>query len=83
MIWLEIMFYGVKALFIGIPIGCILAYCFHRAFGEGIVMDFSLPLKGITISIIAVLLLVYGIMRYSMGKIKRTNVISAMQNENI
>lgn len=83
MIWLESLFYGVKALCIGIPIGCILAYCFHRAFGEGIVMDFSLPLKGITISIIAVLLLVYGIMRYSMGKIKRTNVISAMQNENI
>lgn len=83
MIWLESLFYGVKSLCIGIPIGCALSYCFHRAFTEGVVTGFALPLKGIAISVIAVLLLVFGIMRYSMGKIKRKDMISAMQNENI
>lgn len=83
MIWLESLFYGVKSLCIGIPIGCVLSYCFHRAFAESVVTGFALPLKGIGISIIAVLILVFGIMRYSMGKIKRKDMISTMQNENI
>lgn len=83
MIWLESLFYGVKSLCIGIPIGCILSYCFQRAFAESIVTGFALPFKGIAIAIVAVFVLVFGIMRYSMGKIKRRDMVSAMQNENI
>ncbi len=83
MIWLESLFYGVKSLCIGIPIGCVLSFFFYRAFTEGVVTGFALPLKGIIISVIAVLVLVFGIMRYSMGKIKRRNMVWAMQNENI
>lgn len=35
MIWLESLFYGGKALIIGIPLGIIISYCFHLALEEG------------------------------------------------
>ncbi len=83
MIWLEGFFYGGKALIIGIPLGILLSLAFHRALGEGITTDFVMPWAGIGISIVAVAVLLYVIMRFSMGKLKHRNIIETIQNENI
>lgn len=83
MIWLEGMFYGGKSLFIGIPLGIILSVCFHRVFGISIVAEFRFPWMGTAASILAVILLLYVIMHYSMSKINRKNIIETIQNENI
>lgn len=83
LIQLESLFYGVKALAIGIPLGILLSLCFHRALTEGIKTAFVAPIWGIVISIVAVFLLLNGIMRYSMGKIGQKNLIQTIQNENI
>lgn len=83
MIWLEGVFYGGKALIIGIPFGILLSLGFHRAFGEGIITDFVMPWRGIAISAAAVVVLLYVIMRYSMGKIRHRNIVETIQNENI
>lgn len=83
MVKLESLFYGGKALLIGIPLGVFLSWCFHRGFAEGISTAFRLPWEGILISIGAVALLLFGIMRYSMGRINRRNMIETIQNENI
>lgn len=83
MIWLESLFYGVKSLYIGIPIGYVLSLAFNEALGFGIVTGYVLPLKEIGICVAAVFLLIFGIMRYSMGKIKSRDMVWAMQNENI
>ena len=83
MIWLEGFFYGGKALLIGIPLGIIFSFCFHMAMNSGIVMEFVFPWKGIATAAAAVILLLYGIMHYSMAKINRQNIIQTIQNENI
>lgn len=83
MIWLEGFFYGGKALLIGIPLGIILSIGFHRAFGRGIVTAFVMPWQGIVIASAAVVVLLLCIMRFSMGKINRRNIIDTIQNENI
>ena len=83
MIWLEGLFYGGKALMIGIPIGIVISIGFHFFFSTGIVMAYQPPFLGIGLSIAAVALLLYGIMHYSMGKINRKNIVETIQNENL
>ncbi len=83
MIWLEGVFYGGKALLIGIPLGLLISLGFHRALAEGVVKDFRFPAWGILTAAAAVFLLLFCIMRYSMGKINRRNIIETIQNENI
>ena len=83
MIWLEGLFYGGKALLIGIPLGFVISYGFHRFFSEGIVTSYQPPIPGVGLSIAAVALLLYVIMHYSMSKIKRRNIVETIQEENI
>lgn len=83
MIWLESLFYGGKALLIGIPLGVAVSYCFHMALGQGLSTAYVFPWEGIGISAAAVALLLYGIMRYSMGKIGKKNIVETIQNENL
>ena len=84
MIQLESFFYGMKSLVIGIPIGFVLSYLiYHVLAGGEIVIAYSLPIAAILISIIAVFLLITVIMKYSIGKINKQNVIETIRNENI
>lgn len=83
MIWLESLFYGGKALLVGIPLGIGISYCFHLAVSQGIDMKFLFPWSGILISAAAVAVLLYGTMHYSMGKIKKKNIVETIQNENL
>lgn len=83
MIWLEGLFYGGKALLIGLPLGVLVSYAFHRAMTRGIVLRFHLPLGSMAVSAAAVFVLLFVIMRYSMGKLKRRNLVEIIQNENI
>lgn len=83
MIWLEGLFYGGKALLIGIPAGSVLSVLFHLFFSQGIVMKYKPPVLGIILSIMAVVVLLYGIMHYSMNKINRKNIVDTIRNENL
>lgn len=84
MIKLESIFYCAKALIIGIPIGCILSYIIFKALMSGdLIIKYSLPIGAITISIIAVVLLISTIMRYSINQINKNNIIDTIRNDNI
>lgn len=84
MIQLESFFYGMKSLVIGIPIGCVLSYLIYNVLSGGeIVIAYSLPIAAILISVVAVFLLITVIMKYSIGKISKQNVIETIRNENI
>lgn len=83
MIWLESLFCGGKALIIGIPAGVLISAGFHKALGIRLEIAFPIPYESILISVAAVFLLFAGIMRYSMRKINRKNIIDTIQNENI
>ena len=83
MIRLESIFYGVKSLIIGIPIGILLSYGMYNVFKDNMQMNYNLPLKAIIISIIFVSIIIGIIMKYSMSKINKQNIIETIRNDNI
>ena len=83
MIRLESIFYGVKSLIIGIPIGILLSYGMYNVFKNNMQMSYNLPLKAIIISIIFVSIIIGIIMKYSMSKINKQNIIETIRNDNI
>lgn len=83
MIRLESIFYGIKSLVIGIPLGCIGSYFIYKAFSEGMEMAYKLPITAIIIATLFVFLIIGLIMKYSLNKINKQNIIDTIRNENI
>ena len=83
MIRLESVLYGGKALIIGIPIGIGLSYLLFKAFGISYEMTYELPFKAIGISIVVVAILIWVIMRFSLNKINKQNIIETIRKDNI
>lgn len=83
MIRLESIFYGIKSLVIGIPIGIGLSYLIYKAFEIDMGMTYMLPVKSIVISIVFVAVVIGIIMKYSMFKINKQNIIETIRNDNI
>lgn len=85
MVSLESIFYGVKALFIGIPIGILLSYLIYKTFNSGgsMYIAYSIPIKEILIASICVFILLFVIMKYSISKINEQNIIETIRKENI
>ena len=83
MIRLESIFYGVKSLVIGIPIGLGLSYGMYTVFRNSMEMNYVLPYKSIIVAVIFVAVVIGIIMKYSMSKINKQNIIETIRNDNI
>ena len=83
MINLETIFYSTKALIYGIALGMIGTFALYKAFSVKFESGMYIPVKPILISVIAVFILVFIIMKYSIGKINKQNTIETIRNENI
>ncbi len=83
MIRLESIFYGMKSLLIGIPFGLIGSYIIYLAFKEGLEFSYTLPIKSIIIVILFVSIIIGIIMKYSLSKINKQNIIETIRNDNI
>lgn len=84
MIRLESLMYGIKSLLIGIPLGVLGVFAIFSAFSRGNVpMGFVFPWKAILISIAAVIIVVWLIMKYSISKVNKQNIIETIRNDNI
>lgn len=83
MIRLESIFYGVKSLIIGIPIGLVLSYGMYNVFRNSMEMEYVLPYKSIVVAVIFVAVVIGIIMKYSMSKINKQNIIETIRNDNI
>ncbi len=83
MIRLESIFYGSKALFFGIPLGLIGSYLIYKAFNDGLAFGYIFPLKAILLAILFVLVIIGIIMKYSLNKINKQNIIETIRNDNI
>lgn len=83
MLDLECIFYGTKALLLGLPIGILVCYLINQGFGNLVEFAFSLPWVSIIISIVSVYLVVFITMLYSSGKMKKENIIDTLRDENI
>ena len=83
MIRLESLFVGTKSLLFGIPIGLCLSYLiYHFLVGENM-MKYILPYKALLICVLAVFILIILIMKYSLSRINKQNIIETIRNENI
>ncbi|MBR1386225.1 MAG: ABC transporter permease [Bacilli bacterium] len=83
MINLEAIFYSFKSLLYGTILGLIGSYIAYRAFMENYNFSYILPIKPIIISIIFIIILVMVLMRYSIKKINKQNIIETIRNNNI
>jgi len=84
MIRLETLFYLAKSLLIGLPIGIVLTYLIYRLFNQGeLIVKYVFPWSAIIIVCLILFILIFTIMKYSLGKIKNQNTIETIRNENI
>lgn len=84
MIRLESLMYGIKSLIIGIPLGVLGVFAIFSSFSIGSVpMSFVFPWKAILISIAVVFVAVWLIMKYSISKVNKQNIIETIRNDNI
>lgn len=83
MIRLESLFYGVKSLIIGIPLGLLAGLGIFKAFSMNLATDFVVPYAAILISIVFVFAVVWLIMRFSISKVQKQNIIETIRNDNI
>jgi len=84
MIRLETLFYCGKSLLIGLPIGILFTYIIYRLFNQGeLVVKYVFPWSAIIIVCLILFILIFAIMKYSLGKIKKQNTIETIRNENI
>lgn len=83
MVNLETIFYSTKSLIYGIILGLGGTFALYKAFSVKIDSGIYIPIKPIIISIIAVFILVFIIMKYSVNKINKQNTIETIRKENI
>ena len=83
MIRLESLFYGTKSLIIGVPLGLLGSYLIYLAFAKSEDFGYILPWQAIIIAIVFVFLIVGLIMKISVKKINKQNIIETIRNENI
>ena len=83
MIRLESIFYGLKSIIIGLPLGILGSYLLYLAFREGILMKYTFPVMPTVVAVVVVFLLIGGIMKYSLNKINKQNIIETIRKDNI
>ncbi len=83
MINLETVFYGTKSLIYGIALGILATFALYKSFAVKVDSGMYIPVNAIIISVILVFILVFLIMRYSLGKINKQNTIETIRNENV
>ena len=83
MIRLESIFMTVKSLIVGIILGTGLSVLIYHYLASSDFSGYKLPIIPIIISIVAVYLLITLLMKYSLRKINKQNIIETIRNENI
>jgi putative ABC transport system permease protein len=83
MITLESLFYSFKSLVIGIILGLLGSYAIYKLLSRGIDFGYVFPYKAIIISILFITIVVFIIMRYSIKKVNKQNIIETIRRDNI
>ncbi len=83
MIRLESIFYGLKSLILGIPVGLILSYVIFNVIADKYYIKYVIPYKQVLLCVLFVFAIIYITMKYSQSKIDKQNIIETIRNENI
>lgn len=79
----ECAFYGVRALFLGLPLAIIFSWLIYKGMfiGGADDINFVLPWASIGISVFSVLLVIFVTMMYAISKIRKENIIDALRDD--
>lgn len=85
MIRLESLFYGTKSLIIGVPLGILGSILILNIFNISAGNNFSyiFPWFAVAVSVAFVFLIVWLIMKFSIKKVSKQNIIETIRNDNI
>ena len=83
MVAYESIFYGLKALLYGLPIGLILMYGIYLSIASAIATGFYIIWGQVAIAVVCVMAVVGLTMWYSSRKIKKANIVDVLKDENI
>ncbi|MCI9365700.1 MAG: FtsX-like permease family protein [Clostridia bacterium] len=83
MINLETILYGFKAWIYGTIMGLIGTYAMYQAASIKKISEMYIPINAILISAVFVFIFVFIIMRYSIKKINKQNIIETIRKDNI
>jgi putative ABC transport system permease protein len=83
MINYESIFYGLKALLYGMPVGILASIWMYKSFGLVFEFAFFLPWKEILICVVGVFIIVFATMLHAGSRLKRDNIIDALKEENL
>ncbi|MCI9177270.1 MAG: ABC transporter permease [Clostridia bacterium] len=83
MVNLETIFYGTKALLYGVILGLLGTFAIYKAFSIKMSSGIYIPIGPIIISAIFVFVIVFVIMKYSISKINKQNIIETIRKENV
>jgi len=81
MIYYESMFYGIKALLIGLPVSFAVMYLMFNVLGGMFDYAFTVPWTSVAVVIVSVFLIVGVAMLYSSAKVKKENIIDVLKQE--
>lgn len=79
----ECIFYGVKALLYGLPVGLAVSYWLYYSISNVFSFHFTLPWREIIVCIVSVFVIVFLTMLHSSSKMKKENIIDALKIENL
>ncbi|MCD2492873.1 FtsX-like permease family protein [Lacrimispora sp. NSJ-141] len=83
MVAYESVFYGLKALLYGLPIGLILMYGIYMSIASAIATGFYIIWGQVAVAVVCVMAVVGLTMWYSSRKIKKANIVDVLKDENI
>jgi putative ABC transport system permease protein len=83
MIRFESIFYGLKSLLYGLPIGILLDYFMYKNIRNLFIYDYVLPYKPIFVCICFDFIIIAITMAYSIRKIRNDNIIDVIKQENL
>lgn len=83
MICFESIFFGLKSLIYGIPVGLFLSILIASNMNNLVNFKYSIPIGSVIISIVGVFVVVLITMWYSTRKIKKENILESIREENI
>lgn len=83
MMILESVFYGVKALIYGLPIGILIDYAIYKEVSNLYIYEYAFPYKSVLICIFFVFIIVFTTTIYTIRKIKNDNIVDVIRQDNI
>lgn len=83
MINYESIFYGLKALLYGLPLGILVNVLMYRSVNHAFDFAFAIPWKEMIICIIGVFVIVFITMLHASSRLKKENIGDALREENL